>query len=181
MNLNREQLRCFESPVKASIIAALRALGPSSARGLSQVTGNTTGSLYHHIRHLQKVGLLVVAETRAAETRPEAVYELAATEFFMRGAVGDHEYRTSIYKAAKNILRLAQRHYERALQDAREHPEVERAMRFNFVSARLSKDNLAKLTADMEALLLRALTTTDPDGEPVIFAGLLAPTGYREK
>jgi DNA-binding transcriptional ArsR family regulator len=180
MVLNREQLACFESPVKASIIAALRALGPSSARELSQLTGGSTGALYHHLRRLMAVGLVRVAEVRPAETRPEAVYELTAPEFYMRGAVGDQEYRLSVFRSAKNILRLAQRQYENALEHVEVNPELEEAMRFNFMSARLSRENLAKLRADMEALLLQALRTNDPDGQPVIFAGILAPTSYEE-
>jgi len=179
MNLTRQQLKCFESPAKASIIAALRALGPSSAQELSQVTGGSTGSLYHHLRHLVGAGLLRVAEMRPAETRPEAVYELSAKEFFMRGSVGDQEYRVSIYRSAKNILRLAQRQYGQALDQVQNHPELEAAMRFNFVSARLSSRNLEKLKSEMESLLLAALATNDPDGDPIIFAGILAPTAYR--
>lgn len=179
MNLNREQIKCFESPVKATIIAALRSLKRASAKEISQVVGGNPNSLYQHLRQLIEVGLVTVAEVRPAETKPETVYELSAPEFFMKGAVGDQEYRESVYRSARNILRLTQRHYERALGQLPASPDLEAAMRFNFVSARLSPARLAKLKQDMEDLLLDAMNSHDPDGDPVIYAGLLAPTGYR--
>lgn len=179
MILNREQLACFESPVKASIVAALRSLGPSSAKQLSGLTGGSAGALYHHLRKLTAVGLVRVAEVRPAETRPEAIYDLTAKEFFMRGEVGDQEFYGSIFRSAKNIMRLAQRHYENALQHVGKQPELEAAMKFNFVSTRLNKERLEKLKTDIEELLLSALRTNDPDGQPVIFAGLLAPTNFQ--
>jgi DNA-binding transcriptional ArsR family regulator len=181
MNLSPEQLACFESPVKASIIAALRALGPLSVREMANLTGGSAGSLYHHIRRLQKVDLIKVAEIRPAGTKPEAVYEMASPVYFMRGETEDQEYRESVFRAAKNITRLAQRHYQDALDNLPRNPDLEEAMRFSFVSARLSQENVATLKTKMQELLSWALATNDPDGDPVIFVGLLAPTGYKVK
>lgn len=175
MVLNREQLECLESPIKASVFAVLRALGPSSARELTLVTGGTTGALYHHLRQMIKVGLVRIAEVRPAETRPEAVYELSSKEFFIQGEVGDQEYRESTFRSAKNVLRLVQRNYEGALEHVVEQPEIESGMKFHFMAARLSPKNLAKLRAGIEELLLEALATHDSDGLPVIFSGLMAP------
>jgi DNA-binding transcriptional ArsR family regulator len=180
VNLNREQIKCFESPIKATIIAALRSLKRASAKEISQVVGGNANSLYQHLRQLIDVGLVIVAEVRPAETKPETVYELSAPEFFMKGEVGDQEYRESVYRSARNILRLTQRHYERALEQVPSTPELEAAMRFNFVSARLSPARLAKFKQDMEDLLLDAMSSHDPDGESLIYAGLLAPTDYNK-
>ncbi len=180
MDLNKEQLACLESPTKASIVAALRALGQSSVKELSRVTGGRPDSLYYHLRKLAKVGLVQVAKTRPAETRPETLYELTSDVFYMRHEGNSFEYQQSLFRSSKNVVRLVQRHYEDALSRIENEPDLGAALRCSFFSGRLSKENLAKFKKEHEELLKRAMATHDPTGEPVMFAGIMAPSGYRE-
>src|SRR5579864_4918552 len=75
------QLRALASPVRIEMVGVFQAHGPLAIRELAEKMSRPADGLYHHVRQLQKVGILRVAETRRAGKRDEAVYELTAERF----------------------------------------------------------------------------------------------------
>ena len=69
----REQIRVLSNPKRMAIHTTLRSDGPATARELAERLALEELSLYYHLRLMVKSGLLVT-ETRATATKPEAVY-----------------------------------------------------------------------------------------------------------
>src|SRR5262249_14299326 len=72
------QLPALASPARLEIVGALQAHGPLGVRALAAHLTRPMDGLYHHLRVLQRVGVVRVAETRRAGKRDEAVYGLTA-------------------------------------------------------------------------------------------------------
>ena len=168
LDLSKEQVAAFESPVRATVIMALRSHKALSARELAEIIAVRPDSLYYHLKFLCKVGLVQVQGQRATPTRPEAVYELTAREFYMDNLLQDPEYDWSVYRSARNVTRMALSRYEEALRVS--SPEN---VRFSFAAGRMSAENLERLKADLRELGRRVLASNDPDGRPVLLTGLI--------
>ncbi|MEI8282789.1 MAG: helix-turn-helix domain-containing protein, partial [Armatimonadota bacterium] len=170
MNLSKEQLKAFESPIRATVINALRAHGELTVRDLSRIMGREADGLYYHVRHLIALGLVQIQQVRSAETRPEAVYELTAKEFYMDDHTGHPENAWSVFRSAKNVQKLALNHYQSALESGED--EAIESIRFGFSSGRMSKENLEILKRDLIEIGRRVLASNEPDGQPVLLTTL---------
>lgn len=173
--LTLRQLECLESPVRIGLFGALRALGPSSVRELARYVGRRPDALYYHVRALQRVGLVVVHERRAAGSRREAVYRLKEKPYVLRSLRGDPAYRASALRAARNASRLALRHYARAVDTIDDDPRVEETLDFHMAFARLDRARLARLKRDLHRLLADALGDGGEGGERVLAVAVLTP------
>lgn len=172
LDLTKEQVAAFESPLRATLIMVLRSHGALSVREMADVLGVKPDRLYYHINFLSKLELLQVREMRPSDTRPEAVYELSSKEFYMDNLAMDPEYDRSVYRSAKNVSKLAFRRYEQALTD----PEGREIVRFSFAAGRMSEAKLLELKKEMREILRRVLASNDPDGVAVLVTGLVVPT-----
>lgn len=175
--LTLRQLECLESPVRIELFGALRALGPSSIRDLGRYVGRRPDTLYYHVRALQDVGLVVVHEQRAAGARREAVYRLKEKPYGFRALREDRAYRASAVRAARNVSRVALRHYARAVAAIDRDPGVEDALDFHIAFARLPPARLARLKKDLQQLLTDALGDGGEGGERVLAVAILTPVG----
>lgn len=81
------------SPVRFELVEYLRMVAPCSIAELGAAMARPADSLYHHIRVLERVGIVVRAKDRVVRGRREAVFDLSARRFRFespgdRGAVG---------------------------------------------------------------------------------------------
>lgn len=171
LDLTKEQVRAFESPVRASVLGLLRSRGTMTAREVAEALRLKPDRLYYHLRALMRLGLVLVSEVRPADTKPETVYGLAAKEFYVTNLARDPEYAWSVLKSAANVQRLALSHYERALQADFD----DAALRFGFANGRMTPDEIKKLKDDLLELGRRVLASNNPDGRPVMLTTLLTP------
>lgn len=78
-----EAYRTLAHPLRASLLALLRV--PRSAKELAAELEVPVARLYHHIKLLQKNGLVVVVDERRAGSNAERVYRIAAARIEISG------------------------------------------------------------------------------------------------
>ncbi|MFN7430034.1 MAG: helix-turn-helix domain-containing protein [bacterium] len=69
------------APVRFEILEAMRSLAPCSVREIALAIDRPSDTLYPHLRHLLKIGVVLDAGERPGRTRPERVYDIAADDF----------------------------------------------------------------------------------------------------
>jgi DNA-binding transcriptional ArsR family regulator len=145
--------RVLASPLRAEIIGRLQTEGPLSIRELAAHLSRPASGLYHHVRLLEKSGLLAERERRKSGRREEAVYMLTAPR-----AAGtytrDPARRAGLAAAATSALRLAGREFVAALAAC--PPGKRRNLRLSRQRVWLSDDGArraAVLIGRLEALL----------------------------
>ena len=106
--------RILASPLRAEIIGHLQTDGPQSIRELASRLARPASGLYHHVRLLERSGLLVEKARRRSGRREEAVYALTAPRAASRDA-RDPRRRAGIAAAATAALWLAGREFTAAL------------------------------------------------------------------
>jgi len=75
--LSPAQVRALVGPVRQELVDVLESAGPSSVAELGAHLGRPADALYHHLRRLEKVGLVVERERRKEGRHVFAVYDLA--------------------------------------------------------------------------------------------------------
>jgi len=78
--------RILASPLRAEIIGHLQTDGPQSIRELAARLARPASGLYHHVRLLERSGILVERERRKSGRREEVVYALTAPRAAIRDA-----------------------------------------------------------------------------------------------
>lgn len=79
-----QQWRAFGSVTRVEILDAVGVLGPCSLSEVAAQLGRRAASLYHHVRLLEKAGLLRKVGRRHAGRTMEWVYDRTASEFRIR-------------------------------------------------------------------------------------------------
>jgi hypothetical protein len=113
--LSAAQLRVLASPVRIEIVGAFQAHGAMAIRKLAEKLARPADGLYHHVRQLQKAGILQVARTVRAGKRHEAVFALTAERFGTTARPQTKATKEAAIKAADAALRLAGREFRRAV------------------------------------------------------------------
>lgn len=70
--------RAVSSPVRIEMIEQFRVAGPCSVAELAELMDLPADGLYHHLKLLASVGIVVWVEDRVVGLRKEGVYDLAA-------------------------------------------------------------------------------------------------------
>jgi hypothetical protein len=102
-----EQLSALTSPVRRELVEHLQEAGPCSIRELAAQMARPADGLYHHVRRLLKVGVLLKHADRHHGRRTEAVYTLAAPRVAGALEANSPASRRAVTKAATATLRLA--------------------------------------------------------------------------
>jgi DNA-binding transcriptional ArsR family regulator len=89
---DRRQLEVMVSPRRHDIVDRLAASGPMSIRELAGQIGAQPSSLYHHVRKLMDVGLVIEAGSRVVRRRREAISAPPAPRMRVARAVAVNEY-----------------------------------------------------------------------------------------
>ena len=112
--LRKVDPRVLASPLRAEIIGHFQTDGPQSIRELAASLGRAASGLYHHVRLLERSGLLAEKERRMSGRREEVVYALTAPRAGSGSAL-DPALRPAVAAAAAAALRLAGRELTAAL------------------------------------------------------------------
>jgi len=108
-------MRALASPVRIEIVGVFQSYGALAIRELAEKLSRPMDGLYHHVRLLQKVGIVRVARTRRVGKRDESVYELTAERFGHQASPQTAAMKRTIVETATAALRLAGREFERAI------------------------------------------------------------------
>ncbi len=110
-----DQIRALTTPARQELIDALLSSGPASVSEIAAVLGRPADSLYHHIRILQKKGLVVTAEVRRRGRRDEVVYDVPGRPMRIDYDLGNRKVSAGIIKVIGAMLRIAQRDFNEAV------------------------------------------------------------------
>jgi predicted ArsR family transcriptional regulator len=110
---NVAQMRALASPVRIEIVGVFQSHGAMAIRELAEKLSRPADGLYHHVRQLQKAGILQVSQMRRVGKRDEAVFELTAERFGHTEQPKTPAMRRAILKTATAALRLANREFRR--------------------------------------------------------------------
>jgi len=94
------QWKAVSSPARFEMIEFMRAVAPCSLSELAERMDRPADSLYHHIRRLQKAGIVRLIDRRKAGRRTEAVYDLMGDDL-------KFDFDPSTGKNAKQLAYLA--------------------------------------------------------------------------
>lgn len=111
--LDREQLQCLASPRRHDILDRLVPSGPLSIKELAGAIGADPPSLYHHIRKLLAVGLVVEAGTRVVNRRREQLYDAPGRRMRLTRALEDPANRELFVQICASLCREMERDFRR--------------------------------------------------------------------
>jgi len=115
---DRAQVEAVTHPTRHEIVDRLCALGPMSVREIAHTLRRKLTSVYHHIKLLEKVGLIEVVRSSSAERgRPFIVYRAIAPRVRLARAQGEPKLRAPMTKWAKMATAQAASEYAKALSN----------------------------------------------------------------
>jgi DNA-binding transcriptional ArsR family regulator len=114
--LGKKQLAALTSARRLDILDRLAASGPSSVREFAGGIGMAPSAVYHHLRRLERAGLVVEAGTRRVGRRVERVYRAAAPRMRLMKALGEPEHRKSLARVVRAMTRQMDRDFALALR-----------------------------------------------------------------
>jgi DNA-binding transcriptional ArsR family regulator len=170
------QVRALVAPARQEIVDVLEAAGPCSVSRLAELCGRPADSLYHHLRRLARVGLVVETERRKEGRHVYAVYDLSVRPLWVSySGPGRSKDVARVVGAAQ---RLSWRDFQKGL--AAGDAAVEGARRTLWgarVKGWLTQKDLARVN-QLLAELLRTVRSGRPvaDRIPVSLSFLLAPS-----
>jgi DNA-binding transcriptional ArsR family regulator len=182
LELSPAQLRVMASPARAEIVGALAETGPLSAREIAARLTTAVNPLYHHLDQLERAGLVCVVSIRPGARRPERVYALVARQISARRAARSAPGRAALARLSRRLLAGAARAVADALitgEGVTEGKARDTAVRR--VQVRLNAQALARLNAELDALLHQAEAQAGAKGKGVQITIALAPTRKRKR
>ncbi len=164
-----EQVRALRTPTRFRVLNALLELGPCSVADIARRLDWKPGSLYYHVKALERVGLVRRVGERSGDHRSEALYEAAA-----RAIVLDRENRTPEYLAAiwdtyRAALRASERDLERVLRQEAEGSGPRHKTMLEQTTVRLDGANADRVRRLLEEVHAVALASEDPEGDETVF------------
>lgn len=116
------QMRAVISPARDEILDAVAANGPCTVLWLGAFLGRKPDSLYHHVRVLRRVGLLLETLSPNFQGRATAVYDVPGRPIFLRYELGDPRKVRAVTAYAGSALRIAHRRFAQGFKS--DHPVV---------------------------------------------------------
>lgn len=104
---DRAQLECLTSSARQEILSALETAGPSTVADVARLLGRPADGLYHHIRALRAVGLVVEVGTVRCGKRPGAQYDVAFRPLRVRHDLESESGRDVARRIGAAVLRSA--------------------------------------------------------------------------
>ena len=111
--LDPAQIACLASPRRHDIIDRLVASGPLSIKALAAIIGAEPPALYHHIKKLLAVGLVVEAGSRVVRRKREQLYAAAGRRMRLSRALDDPRNRDLFVQVAASLCRQMDRDFRR--------------------------------------------------------------------
>jgi DNA-binding transcriptional ArsR family regulator len=149
-----EQLRALADDLRAKIVALLR-VRARSTQELANELGLPKGTVGHHLKVLERAGLIHVVRTRQVRALTEKYYGRVARLFIFR----TEELPGSAPSIGAAALRQAASEIERAPESG--------GIQFAVVRARLSPADVRKLEQRIERLIDAFRAREKPDGRLV--------------
>jgi predicted transcriptional regulator len=161
------QVEAFAHPARQEIIDRLVASGPLSARELAEGIGRNVTTIYHHLKHLEDVGLIQQMSSEAfARGRPYIIYKPVAPRIRLMRAPTDPELR-----GARIVGAQAAKEYIQGMTDSR--ARVSGPNRNLYLGRAVIAPSAKRLKQINELLttLTELMLTPDPQPGPMLSIG----------
>jgi DNA-binding transcriptional ArsR family regulator len=174
--LQRKQLRSLVSQRRLEIIDRLVAAGPLSAKELARLVGAQPSALYHHLRQLMDVGLVVEAGYRVVSRRREVLYMTRAPRIRLFRALRNPDNAREMIKITTTMSRQMSRDFRRGIRSPEARPSgTLQNLGFMRLLASPSPATLRRINRNLAEIGELLFTSTDPRYEPISLAWIMAP------
>lgn len=174
--LQRKQLRSLVSQRRLEIIDRLVAAGPLSAKDLARLVGAQPSALYHHLRQLMEVGLVVEAGYRVVRRRREVLYMTRAPRIRLFRALRDPNNAREMTKITATMTRQMSRDFRRGIKSPAARPSgTLQNLGFMRLLASPSPATLRRINQYLAEIGELLFTSTDARYEPLSLAWIMAP------
>lgn len=110
-----EDVRIVTSPIASQIVSIMERTRRNTVGELAELVGIEAGSLYYHVRKLNKIGVLLEHDKLSTGGRQEVVYELAGTEIVIDPDERSPAFLAEIARGIRSRLRKIERGFVAAL------------------------------------------------------------------
>lgn len=172
VHLDARQIRVLAHPLRARLLSQLRLGGPATATRLAEALRTNTGATSYHLRQLAGVGLVTEDESgRGRERWWRPAHD--GTTWERDWYAGDPDALAAADWLTSNFARQLAERVEEWNHRAADEPEKWRAaVQFSDWIMRLDAGQLAAMTAELEAVILRWRRETDdapaPDARQIL-------------
>ena len=174
--LQRKQLRSLVSQRRLEIIDRLVAAGPLAAKELARLVGAQPSALYHHLRQLMEVGLVVEAGYRVVRRRREVLYMTRAPRIRLFRALRDPSNAREMIRITATMARQMSRDFRRGIRSPEARPSGElQNLGFMRLLASPSPATLRRINKYLAEIGELLFTSTDARYEPLSLAWIMAP------
>lgn len=174
--LQRKQLRSLVSQRRLEIIDRLVAAGPLSAKDLARLVGAQPSALYHHLRQLMEVGLVVEAGFRVVRRRREVLYMTRAPRIRLFRALRDPNNAREMTRITATMTRQMSRDFKRGIKSPQARPSgTLQNLGFMRLLASPSPATLRRINQYLAEIGELLFTSTDARYEPLSLAWIMAP------
>jgi DNA-binding transcriptional ArsR family regulator len=175
------QIQALATPARQEILDALETVGPAPVTAIAAVLGRAPDSLYHHLRVLQKVGLVKLVETRAVGRIRETIYDLAGPSMTLTYELADPAHREALNALVRGMSRMARRDFERATEsDGAVTNGPRRNLRSARMVGRLDHTQIEKIN-ELYDRIAEIMLAPSADGQPADFVALTFQTAPLER
>lgn len=162
------QWRAIASSVRLQIVDRLRMLGPSPVPRIAEALDRPADGLYHHIRILERAGIIrKIGEERIA-TRMQAVYSIAAKDVRLPIERSDAKTAGQLIRVTGSLFRTAERGVAAALRSGglqRTGPQRDLWCRIHTV--KIDAPRLARVNALLAEIERELEAGKSDDGKPI--------------
>lgn len=113
------QLRCMVSARRHDIVDRLAASGSMAVKDLARMIGAKPSALYHHVRKLMAVGLVVEAGHRVVRRKRETLYATPAPRMRLYRALQDRRNAPAFKRIVGGVGRQMERDFRRSIASPR--------------------------------------------------------------
>lgn len=180
--LRSDQIAAVTSPLRQEIVDRLAAFGPEGVRELALALGRRPTSIYHHVRRLERVGLLSTVPGDGTLGRPSVRYATIAPRMRLARAARVPSNWKPLRRAAAAAASQSSRDYAKGFGAG--HWKIEGAGRnhwFFRVVASPSRGRLREINTLLDRLAELVWAPDPRPGTPISVAWFLAPLAPKRR
>ena len=174
--LDQAQIVCLISPRRHDIVDRLVASGPLSIKELAAIIGAEPPALYHHIKKLLAVGLVLEAGSRVVRRKREQLYATPGKRMRLSRALDDPKNRDLFSQVGASLCRQKDRDFRRG---AASPAAVTHGAAKNFGFSRLigspGPEGMAEINRRLEEINRILWESADGGGQLIGFSWIMAP------
>ncbi len=171
-----DQIAALTSVRRQDIADRMAASGPMSIKELADQIGVQPSALYHHIRKMVEVGLVIEAGTRTVRRRRERLYNAPGRRMRLRRALAGRKHQRLMEDVVAALTRQMDRDFRTGGRSRIRQAEGERRnYGFFRLIGRPGPAELERINACLHEIAELLWENQDPDAELLCLGWVMAP------